>query len=313
MLSRMAEQDLYAILGLSRAATDDEIRKRYRKLARENHPDVNPGDAAAEERFKQISFAYEILSDAEKRKLFDEFGADGLAKGFDPNQTRAYQRWSQGASRSPFSDTYSSHGDYDDIDDLFSGLFGRGRSRGGPARGRDVESKVTVDFLAAVRGEEVRIQTGDGQTLRVRIPAGSADGSKIRLSGKGHPGTAGAPAGDLYLELHVRPHAFYRREGDDLYIDMPVTLPELVQGAAIDVPTPDGSVSMKLPPHSANGRTLRLRGKGAPKRGSNDAGDLLVRLQLEMPTTDDPRLEELAEEFKPLYGDVDIRVKLRNS
>ena len=308
----MEARDLYADLGVERGASEEEIRRAYRKLARETHPDVNPNDAKAEERFKQISFAYETLSDSEKRGLYDEFGLDALQQGFNPEQARTYERWARGARQSPH------RGGFDEIDleDLFGGLFGsRGGRRGPDLRGGDVEGEIDVDFLDAIRGGEVRVQVEGKGTLRVKIPAGTDTGTKIRLAGQGAPGRNGAPAGDLYLGIRVRPHRFFTRDGPDVSVDVPVTLPELVRGAAIEIPTPDGSVSMKIPPRSQPGRRLRLRGKGAPRRagegrGDEERGDLYVRLALTLPETDDPRLEELAAEMESLYSE-DVRSGLK--
>ncbi len=305
--------DFYTTLGVSRTASEDEIRKAYRKLARKFHPDVNPNDRKAEEKFKEISFAYEVLSDKDKRARYDEFGAQGLAEGFDPAQAREYTRWSQGARRSPSSETFTS-GEGIDLEDLLGGLFGGGgrRSRG-PARGRDASGEIEVDFLDAVRGGEVRVQVADRGTLRIKIPPGSETGTKIRLAGQGDSGDPGAPAGDLFLTLKVRPHPFFRREGSDLHLDLPVSIPELVQGASVEVPTPDGSVTMKIPPHSQSARVLRLRGKGAPKLGSSEKGDLYVKLLAELPDPADPRLEPIAKELEPLYEGRDLRARLRKS
>ncbi|MBW2279333.1 MAG: DnaJ domain-containing protein [Deltaproteobacteria bacterium] len=308
----MEQKDLYAVLGVERGASDEDVRRAYRKLARETHPDVNPNDARAEERFKEVSFAYEVLSDAEKRKLYDEFGVDGLQQSFDPEQARGYQRWARGARQSPQQGGFSSEFD---LDDLFGSLFGAGRAHG-PAQGRDAESEIHVDFMDAVRGGEVRVQFEGKGALRVKIPPGADEGTRVRLAGQGAPGAAGGPAGDLYLKLRVRPHRFYTRQGADLHLDLPVTLPELVQGASVEVPTPDGPVTMKIPPHSQPGRKLRLRGKGAPRRaGGGDGeprGELYVRLALALPDTDDPRLDELAAEMEALYGDEDVRRSLKD-
>ncbi|HEX2485815.1 MAG TPA: DnaJ C-terminal domain-containing protein [Myxococcota bacterium] len=303
----MEERDLYADLGVAKDASADDIRKAYRKLARQFHPDVNPNDAKAEERFKQISFAYDVLSDDEKRPRYDEFGMTGLAPGFDPEQARAYKRWSEGARRSPFSETFSSDVD---VEDLLSELFGAERAQRA-RQGADVEAELDVDFLDAVRGNEVRIGVG-GSNLRVRIPAGSDTGTRVRLSGKGGAGARGGPAGDLYLRLRVRPHPYFTRRGDDLLLDLPVTVPEAVLGAKVDVPTPDGPVSMTVPPRSRNGQTLRVRGKGVPRRDGG-RGDLLVRLGVELPDTDDPKLEELARAMEPLYGGGRVRRNLEGS
>lgn len=302
----MDQRDLYAELGVAKGAGADEIRKAYRKLARQYHPDVNPNDPKAEERFKEISFAYDVLSDDEKRRRYDEFGMAGLAPGFDPEQARAYRRWSESARRSPFSENFAADVD---VEDLLSELFGAERARRA-RQGADVEAELEVDFLDAVRGEEVRIGAG-GQALRVRIPPGSEDGSRIRLAGQGRPGASGGAPGDLYLRLRVRPHPFYLRSGDDLRIDLPVSVPEAILGARVDVPTPDGAVSMTVPPRSKNGQTLRVRGKGVPRRGGG-RGDLLVRLVVELPEGDDPRIAELAKELEPLYGGALLRRHLED-
>jgi DnaJ-class molecular chaperone len=309
----MADPDFYAALGVSRTASEDEIRKAYRKLARKHHPDVNPNDRKAEEKFKEISFAYEVLSDKDKRARYDEFGVQGLAEGFDPAQAREYARWSQGARRSPSYESFTSDADID-LEDLLGGLFGgAGRRARGPMRGRDASGEIEVDFLDAVRGGEVRVQVADRGTLRIKIPPGSETGTKIRLAGQGDSGDPGAPPGDLYLALKVRPHPFFRREGTDLHLDLPVTVPELIQGASVEVPTADGSVTMKIPPHSQNGRVLRLRGKGAPKLGASERGDLYVKLVAELPDPADPRLESIAKELEKLYAGRDVRSRLKGA
>jgi DnaJ-class molecular chaperone len=316
----MAEQDLYAALGVGRGASEAEIRTAYRKLARQYHPDVNPNEPAAEERFKQISFAYEVLSDAEKRKLYDEFGMAGLAGGFDAEQAREYQRWARGAQRSPFRESFTSGGA--GLEDLLGDLFGMRGARRGPARGGDVSGDVRVDFVEAVRGAEVRFEVhrpheaGAPAALRVKIPPGTEDGSRIRLAGQGGPGADGGPPGDLYLTIHVRPHPFFTREGSNLHIELPITLTEALLGAEVAVPTLEGSVKLKIPPRCQNGTRLRLRGKGVPGRGGG-AGDLFVRVRVQLPPADakvDPeRLEKLAREFEPLYEGVDVRRDLKGS
>ncbi len=305
------QKDLYAILGVARGASDDEIRKAYRKLARKYHPDVNPNDPKAEDRFKEVAFAYDVLSDEEKRARYDEFGTQGLAEGFDPDRARAYARWSQQARQSPFHETFTSDVD---LDDLLSGFFGPGgaRRRRGSGRGRDAEGHLAIDFLEAVRGGEVRFQMG-GKTLRVRIPPGAEEGSRVRVPGQGEPGAKGLPPGDLYLTLSVKPHPFFTRKGDDLWIDLPVTIPELVLGAEIDVPTPDDRVRMKIPPRSQSGRVLRVRGKGAGRRGSAGRGDLYVRVVAQLPEDPDPRLEEIAKQLEALYGGKDPRARLKGT
>jgi DnaJ-class molecular chaperone len=303
----MDERDLYADLGVARGASAEEVKKAYRKLARQFHPDVNPNDPKAEERFKQISFAYDVLSDDEKHRRYDEFGVAGLAAGFDAEQAREYKRWAEGARRSPHSGAFS--GDID-LEDLLSGFFGAERTRG-PVQGADAEAELEVDFLDAVRGGEVRIEIG-GQALRVRIPKGSDTGTRIRLAGKGGPGVRGGPGGDLYIRLRVRPHPFFERRGDDLHLELPVTIPEAVLGAKIEVPTPEGPVTMTIPPHSRNGQTLRVRGKGVARR-KGGSGDLLVRLAVQLPDSGEARLDEIARELEPLYDGANPRKHLEGS
>ncbi len=300
----MEERDLYKDLGVARDASEDDIRRAYRKLARRYHPDVNPNDPKAEERFKQIAFANEIISDKEKRSRYDEFGMQGLGESFDAEQARAYTRWSRGARRSPDQSSFSSTLD---LDDLLSGLFGRRR---GPTPGRDAHAQIAIDLIEAVKGAEVPIQLED-KTLRVRIPPGSDDGTRLRLAGKGLPSPDGGEPGDLYLTLEVRPDPNFKRSGSDLYLELPVTLPELMLGAAVQVPTPDGLVTLKVPAHSANGQKLRLAGKGVARRDAG-RGDLFVTLVAVLPEADQPEFDELAEQMRALYGDRDVRAQLRS-
>jgi len=309
------EQDLYATLGVDRKADENAIRTAYRRLARQYHPDVNPNDPKAEERFKQISFAYDVLSDPEKRARYDEFGLAGLQPGFDPEQARAYKRWTEGARRSPRFETFSEEIDLDELFDRLGGLGGLGGMGGAwrrvPRRGRDVHAEVTVDFLDAVLGRDVRLEVAGRGALRVRIPPGADEGTRVRLAGQGEPGSEGAPPGDLYLTLHVRPHPFFRREGDDLTLDLPVTVPELVLGASIEVPTPEGVATVRVPPHSRPGQRLRLRGKGAARRGGDGRGDLYLRLVVDLPEGRDAELEEIAKRLEPLYAGRDPRAALK--
>ncbi|MCP5060150.1 MAG: J domain-containing protein [bacterium] len=313
------DRDPYKILGVARDASGDEIKQVYRRLARETHPDVNPGDEAAEERFKVISWAKEVLLDDEKRRRFDEFGDEGLAAGFDPEKARAYQQWARRAGRSPGHDQFG--GDVD-VEDLLSHLFqGRGGGahefegmhgfgRRGPLRGSDLEAEVGVDFLDVVRAAEVELRPEGRPTLKVSIPPGARDGTRIRLAGQGAPAPGGGKPGDLFVRLRVRPHPFFEREGDDLGVDVPVTIPELVLGAEIDVPTPDGSVRMTVPSGSQAGRKLRLREKGA-KRRDGGRGDLYVRLEAVLPEhAEAEKLEAAVRELEGLYAD-DVRAHLR--
>jgi len=305
----MAEKNLYAALGVPRDADEDQIRKSYRQLARRYHPDVNPNDKKAEERFKEISFAYDVLSDPEKRARYDEFGEQGLAPGFDPEQARAYRRWSEGARRSPVHEEFA---ESIDLEDLLSRLGGTGFARGEWRRrsGRDAHAEIEVDFADAALAREVRVQIEGRSGLRVRVPPGAHDGTRIRLAGQGEPGAEGGAAGDLYLTLRVLPHAFFRREGADLALDLPVTIPELVLGAEVEVPTLDGSASVRIPPHSKAGQRLRLRGKGAAKR-EGERGDLYLRLSPELPEGGREELDDIAKRMESLYAGRDVRARLK--
>ncbi|MCP5067197.1 MAG: J domain-containing protein [bacterium] len=313
------ERDPYEILGVERSAPVDEIKQAYRRLARETHPDVNPGDAVAEERFKEISWAKEVLLDDQKRKRFDEFGAEGLAAGFDPEKARAYQQWARRAGRSPGHDSFG--GDID-MEDLLSQLFQArgdgvrgfeemgGFGRPGPLRGADFEAEVEVDFLDVVRSTEVEFRPEGRPALKVRIPPGARDGTRIRLAGQGASAPAGGQPGDLFVRLRVRSHPYFELEGDDLRVALPVTVPELVLGAEVEVPTPDGSVRMTVPPGSQPGQRLRLREKGAMRRGGG-RGDLYVRLEAVLPEhADADELAAAVRELEGLYPD-DVRAHLR--
>lgn len=358
------EKDLYAVLGVPRTASADDIKKAYRKLARKHHPDVNPGNRTAEERFKAVSEANDILGDPEKRKLYDEFGMAGVQGGFDAEQARAYrdqaahfQRRAGGARAGAGGDFNGGFGGYENLDDIFGDIFGQagrgGGGRGGfggPVPGGDAESEMTIDLLDAVRGLSTtfslqrqeacptchgsgadpatvttcpeckgagRVQVaqgpvhftrtcprcgGSGQSsskpcptcngsgaritterLNVHIPAGVDTGSRVRVAGKGSPGHNGGPPGDLYLRVTVRPHPLLERKGDDLYMDLPVTVSEAVAGASVEVPTADGAVRVKIPPQSQSGRTLRVKERGVPHLRGGGRGDLYLRLVVQPP------------------------------
>ncbi len=295
------KRDLYAVLGVARDASADAIRKAYRKLARRHHPDVNPGDKAAEERFKEISEAYDVLSDSEKRRNYDEFGEIALQGGFDAERARrAREAFGArfGGEPGPGEGGFAGGEPFEfgDLDDLlgrfgFGGRAGRGGAGRAGLRGSDVEAQLELDFLEAARGGEKRLTLQllgeDGrprsQTLTVRIPAGVADGGRIRLRGKGGPGLGGGPPGDLWATVRVRPHPVFRREGRDLIVEVPVTMAEAIRGAKIEVPTLDGRATVSVPPGTDSGKKLRLRGKGIPDPAGRAPGDLYAVIQVRVP------------------------------
>lgn len=270
----MAES-LYDILGVAKDASADAIRSAYRKLARKHHPDVNPGDKKAEERFKKISAAYDVVSDEKKRAAYDEFGDAALESGFDANKAREYQRW-QSARRQRETDFGRGEGP---VEFDFSELFGRAQR--GPRRGQDIHAIVPMELRQAVQGGEVAFDVPEQGTVRVRIPPGADTGDVIRLAGKGAPGAKGGTRGDLVIEMEVRDHPHLRRDGLDLHLRLPVRIDEAYNGASIDVPTFDGPVVLKIPPRAQNGAKLRLRGKGIPRKDTR--GDLIVELEVRMP------------------------------
>jgi len=368
----MATRDLYADLGVKRNATADEIKKAYRKLARKYHPDVNPGNREAEERFKQISFAHDVLSDSEKRRVYDEFGAEGLQSGFDADRAREFKRTSQRFGAEDYARAArGGFGRYTSFEDIFGDIFGGARDPGmatGAERGPDLEYQLEIDLLSAIRGSTVTIalakpvecptchgsgSQGEGTTcpecqgggqvkvgsgpvsfgrrcprcggsgrintrpcpqcqgqgriekterLNVKIPAGVDDGSRIRLAGKGGAGIGGAPPGDLYIVTRLRPHPHLERRGQDLYLDLPVTVGEVMHGATVEVPTPDGPVKLKIPAASQSGRKLRLRGKGVPAMKGAGRGDLYVVLLVQVPTDGTARVREAVDVLEGSYA-----------
>ena len=288
----MAES-LYETLGVKKDATSDAIRSAYRKLARKHHPDVNPGDKKAEDRFKKISAAYEVISDDKKRAAYDEFGDDSLQGGFDADKAREYKKWQ--STRQQRSSRFS--GEDGPIEFDFGEMFGRRR---GPQRGSDLHATIGIDLRQAIEGAEFSADIPGQGTVRVRIPKGADTGSTMRVPAKGSPGINGGPPGDLVIETEVRPHPYLRREGLDLHLTLPVTLAEAYVGGSIDVPTFEGMVALKIPPRSQNHAKLRLRGKGVPKKDTR--GDLIVELDVRMPDQADDALAEALKAADGLYG-----------
>jgi DnaJ-class molecular chaperone len=296
----MAARNPYEVLGVKKEASEDELRAAYRKLAKQHHPDLNPGNKAAETRFKEIAGAYDLLSDKEKRQRFDrgEIDASGAER-----PEHAYSRYRGFAEGAP-GERYESHSaegiSPEDADDLFA-FFGRG-GRGGTIRlrGSDVHYSLKVDFLTAIKGARQRLSLAPDRNLEVAIPAGVRDGQILRLAGQGGAGLNGGPPGDALIEISVTPHAFFRREGDDIHLDLPVTLAEAVLGAKVTVPTATGPVSMTIPANANTGRVLRLKGKGAP-RPDGTQGDQYVTLKVVLPDGGDADLAKFLKDWAPKH------------
>jgi DnaJ-class molecular chaperone len=289
-------QDPYLELGVPRTASADEVRRAFRKKAKELHPDRNPGDKKAEERFKRVSAAFDIIGDEEKRKKFDrgEIDADGheVMRGFGGGGFGGFQN-GQGAN---FEGV--------DINDILSEVFGRqGGGGGGPRgfgggferKGSDVRARLEIDLEDAIQGGKKRISFSDGRMIDVNIPKGAADGQVLRLKGQGAPGRAGP--GDALIELVLKPHPVFRREGEALTMDLPISVPDAVLGGKVEAPTPEGPVTLTIPRHSSSGAVLRLKGRGLPDPRTGKRGDLLARLMISLPEKPDPDLERFAENW----------------
>jgi DnaJ-class molecular chaperone len=290
-------QDPYQELGVSRTASADEIRQAFRKLAKQLHPDRNPGDKKAEERFKRVSAAFDLLGDEEKRKRYDrgEIDADGheAMRGFSGG-ARPFQDGFQGARFEGL-----------DLDDILGEVFG---ARGGAGasgargfggfdrRGSDVRARLEIDLEEAVQGGKKRVSFTDGRVIDVSIPKGAADKQVLRLKGQGASGRAGP--GDALIELVIRPHPIYRREGESLVMDLPVSVPDAVLGGKVEAPTPDGPVALTVPRGSNSGGTLRLKGRGLYDARTGKRGDLLARIVVTLPDEPDPELERFAETWR---------------
>jgi molecular chaperone DnaJ len=327
----MAGKDYYQILGVSRNASEKEIKQAYRRLARKHHPDLNPGDKSAEARFKEINAAYEVLSNPEKRKKYDQFGEQWeYAEQFAKAGGQERVRWDFGKGGTTFE-----YGDLSDFGNIFSSLFGDSgigsRMRRGPQRGQDIESPIEVTLEEAYHGSArvIQLQTAEPCTacggtgrvgnrvcticngagvkvipkrLEVKIPAGVRDGSKIRISGEGGPGRAGGTKGDLYLVAKVLPHKLFERKGDDLYTEVSVPLATAVLGGEVGLPTLNGNLSLKIPPETQNGKVFRLAGKGMPKLGNSEYGNMFAKVKVVLPinlTEEERKLFERLRSLRP--------------
>ncbi len=319
----MPDKDYYQILGVGRNASEKDIKQAYRRLARKHHPDVNPGDKSAEAKFKEINAAYEVLSNPEKRKKYDQFGEQWeYAEQFAETGGQERVRWDFGRGGTVFQ-----YGDVSDFGDIFSSLFGDGgvgsRMKRGPQRGQDIESSIEVSLEEAYHGskrviglekeEPCTACAGTGRVgnrlctmcngagvkaiprrLEVKIPAGVKDGSKIRIAGEGGSGRAGGSKGDLYLVVRVLPHQLFERKGDDLYSEISVPLATAMLGGEVGLPTLDGNLSLKIPAETQNGKVFRLGGKGMPRLGDSGYGSMFAKVRVVLPTN-------LSEEERKLF------------
>jgi DnaJ-class molecular chaperone len=289
-LGQPALKDPYEILGVARTAPDEEIRKVYRRLARKHHPDVNPGDKEAEARFKEISAAYDLLSDAEKRRRFDAGEID--ASGAERPQQKYYRDFATGEGADRYANG-SGFADFANTDELFAELLGRRRQ----SRGMDLHAQLAVDLIDAITGASRQLPMPDGSAISLTIPPGIEDGQILRLKGKGAAAPGNSPPGDLLVRISIRPHRFFQREGEDVRIELPVTLKEAVLGAKVRTPTPFGAVMLTVPKGSSSGTVLRLKGKGVARPGA--PGDLLVTLKIVLPKETDAELEAFLGKWSP--------------
>jgi DnaJ-class molecular chaperone len=279
-------EDPYDVLGVDRSASLEDIRKAYRNLAKKLHPDLNPGNREAEARFKEVAGAYDLLSDKEKRQRYDDGEID--ATGAERPRQRFYKDYAT-QSDSPYGNA-SGFADFAESDDILTEFLRQQAHARANARGHDISYRLPVEFLDAVNGGTIRLDLPQGGTLDVKIPPGIEDGQVLRLRGKGVPGRGKGEAGDALVEISIKPHRFFTREGDDIDVEIPVTLTEAVLGGRINVPTPSGPVTMTLPKHANTGTVLRLKGKGIGRPGGKH-GDEFVKLKVMLPDRPDPELD----------------------
>jgi DnaJ-class molecular chaperone len=304
MRSPAVAEDPYKVLGVAKTASQDDIRKAYRKLAKELHPDLNPGNAKAADRFKEAASAYDIVGDAEKRARYDKGEID--ASGAERPEQRFYREYANSGGGQRYH-TNAGFEDFEDVSDIFADLFRRGGGSSGSAmrmRGPDVHYRLEVDFLEAARGAKKRITLPTGDAIDLAIPEGVADGQVLRMKEKGGPGLGGGPAGDALVEIAVKPHPTFERTGNDVTVELPITLDEAILGAKVKAPTISGTVSLTIPPGASSGQVLRLRGKGIKK------GDQLVRLKIVLPAAIDDELKSFMSEWRKGHA-YDPRDKMR--
>jgi molecular chaperone DnaJ len=304
----VAGKDYYDILGVTKSASEDDIKKAYRKLAKKYHPDVNKGNKEAENKFKEISEAYAVLSDKEKREQYDRLGKEAFSAGgpggpfggFDFSQFMGgaggrARRGGAGGRRTTV-----------DFTDIFGDLFGAGGGfEAAEPGGADIESETTIEFADAIRGTTLDLRFSDGRTVKVKIPEGVAEGQRLRIRGKGAPAPRGGAPGDLHLVVHVRPHPLFERRGNDIHIELPITVAEAIRGAEIEVPTVHGPVRARIPAGTQGGQTFRLSGKGV--RTKNGAGDHYYKVQIHVPRTAPPDAVDAIE--KSYNGDLRASLK----
>jgi DnaJ-class molecular chaperone len=288
--------DPYSVLGVAKAASDDEIRKAFRKLAKKYHPDLNPGDKTAEAKFKEIAQANDLLSDPEKRRRFDAGEIDAAGQEMPPRGFYRDQAAGAGGAKYQRAD---GHEAFVDMGGVFSEMFGQRRGFGGgqgfdggfDQGGMPVSYTLAVPFLVAARGGKQRVGLASGKTLDIDVPEGAVDGQTLRLKGQGMPGVNGGPAGDAYVEIHVEPHAFFEARDNDIHVELPVTLNEAVLGGKVKVPTVGGPVMLSVPAGSNTGTSLRLKGRGLLDRKSKQRGDQYVKLKVVLPDKPDDKLK----------------------
>jgi DnaJ-class molecular chaperone len=295
-------RDPYQVLGVAKTASAEEIKKKYRQLAKKLHPDLNPGNAEAAAKFKDISAAYDLLSDPQKRARYDRGEID--ATGAERPERQYYRAYAESPEGAKYSNPF-------EADDLFSELFGRARGREFKIRGTDVSYVLPVDFIEAAAGTKKRVTMADGKVLDITIPPGTEDRQTLRLKGQGQPGFGGGEPGDAYIEVHVQPHAYFVRKDNDVHLELPVSLGEAVLGGKITVPTIDGDVVMTIPKGSNTGTTLRLKGRGILDRKSRQRGDQYVKLKVVLPEGADPELVRFVEGWSGKNDDVRTRMGFR--